>query len=201
MNIIPGTNMKRIMFALVMFCMGALWANGTFAQVQNVEKGDRVRLSVLDTSTFKYNRISGHFFEVRGEYIFITRGDSTFQYPLFTVRELEISTGVKRRTGRGALIGAALGGTLLGIYASVETSKNTSDYNSYTNNESAWEFPSLGDPFLDGFTIGAFLGGGVGAIIGSMVQSDVWEKANWQLAPIAYTNNNKGAALRFQIRF
>lgn len=193
--------MKSLAFIIATCWLWSAMGDLAFAQLPIPQNGDRVRLSVLDTKTFKYNHIRGDFIEISGEYMLISRGNSTIQYPLFTVGELEISNGVKRKTGSGALIGAALGGTFLGMYASVESSKSSSDDDDFINNDYEWEFPTLGDPFIDGFIIGALLGGSVGALVGSAVQSEVWEKANWQLAPLAYSDGNKGAALKLQIRF
>jgi outer membrane lipoprotein SlyB len=192
--------MKRIMLTLVLFCLGAIWADVTFSQVHVVKKGDRVRITLMDQSTYAYSHVRGDFIEISGDHFKIAQKDSTVQYPMAFVRKLEINTGSKRRTGRGALIGAASGGFLFGIAAMGSGSGSSSD------SEDPWGFDNIelfssGESFLIGFTAGALLGGGVGAIIGSTVKTEKWELANWQLTPLAYSDGKKGAALRIQIRF
>ncbi len=157
---------------VVLFVMFTL-SKITFAQVNTLKKGDRIKLSAPSVSK---KPLVGTFMTRSNTLtvLYRSKDDSTYYIINTLIDRIYISSGKKRNTGRGALIGAVSGGLILGITASV------------TNSEIETKIdPDISGGFeyvVVGAAIGILGGGAVGAIIGAINQTEQWERMPVQIS-------------------
>jgi len=93
-------------------------------------------------------------------------------FPFFDIAKLEISSGIKMKTGRGALTEAIIGGLVIGVTAGTSSGGSCA--------EDEWlcseEMFNSGEKFLAGAAIGALAGGTIGAIVGSFYKVERWKE-------------------------
>lgn len=136
------------------------------AQTEGVKEGDRIRVTA---PTVESGKIKGTVSSFTSEMLMVSVKDTTLFIPNISIRKLEISTGQKRNTGKGAIIGAVSGGLILGI-VSVATNKPC--------REGDWCFFEMsdGEAFGFGALAGALGGAANGAIIGTFIKTDRWKE-------------------------
>ena len=161
----------------------------TDAQVTGVEKGDKVRVTAPEQLTAKTR---GIITGISRDSLQFMRHDSVLHVSLSSIQKLEVSTGIKRSAGRGALIGAGSFGLTLG-FIMMATDKTCSS-------DDLWcmDLFSRSDSFKLGFVSGALLGGVSGAIIGHFIKRDRWEKIN--LEPLTLASHPDGSIPAIGIR-
>lgn len=197
-NKIKEIMIMRVIVSCIFMCVLATFMfDDGYSQILYPQEGDKVRLTYRDEN-HNIHRISGKYSGMTDGKLFIVRADSVSQFEPSMVQKMEVSTGAKKRTGRGAIIGAATGGIILG--AIVGASGGSSG-----NSDSEWfddmELYSSGEGFLGGFFVGALLGSGVGAIVGSNLRTDKWQRVALDVQPEVSIRKDGSFGLRFAIRF
>ena len=160
--------MRKILI-LAVILMGWLLLDPAiaFAQDLKVQPGDKIRVTYVGVVTTK---TSGIMQGVSDDSLEILKGDATMALALSSIRRLDISMGQKRRTGRGAWIGALTGGLLVGLIAMASDTECTSD------DDWCIDFFSPGEAFGGGFLVGALGGTLVGVAVGSVIKTDRWKQ-------------------------
>lgn len=157
-----------------------LLANPAQAQIDSLKKGDRVKLIAPSVSG---KALIGNIVmrSPSVTYLFRFRDDSTYHIPNSSIEHLSISRGKKRRTLRGAVIGAASGGLLLGIVAvATNPEPDPCDEDPYFLC-GAFEFSDT-EAFGIGALVGGVVGAAAGAIIGTFVRADRWERVSLDIS-------------------
>lgn len=147
------------------FMVGIYISPASAQQFQNLEEGDRIRIS---TPVVKPNTITGTVSILDGSVVALSVKDSLVYVSESLVQNVEISTGKRRVIGRGMLIGAVSGLLLSGLI------------NSYLNDacrvgEDCIFANSNGEAFIRGGTTGLIFGGLSGAIAGFFIRIDRWK--------------------------
>lgn len=137
--------------------------SGLLAQTGLLSPGDSLRVTA-----------SGYFiYPVTGRYQTITEdtlqfhlGGRSLTIPLQDIRHLEISSGWRRQTGCGALIGSIAGDIGLGVVSAIAVSEDQSTYT----------VPTPVGASVGGGVIGAIGGAAVGALVGSRFKRVHWRE-------------------------
>jgi hypothetical protein len=175
-----------------------LFESIAWAQTDILKPGDKIRVTIINNSkAFEpTSKITGIITEHSEDSLQISHHDSTYILSMISVQKLEVSTGQRRRGGRGAAIGAMTGGIISGLISM------SSDYEC-SSDSSDWciDLFSPGESFLIGFAGGAFLGVILGGIIGHNIKTDRWKLVQLNLSPVTNPNGKQSGKFNLKINF
>lgn len=152
----------------VLFLVAVLRLPAAHAQSPAVAPGDRIR--VTTTESFQ---LIGTLSAMSPDSLELTTEEREVRIPLNMVERFEVSTGQKRNTGKGALIGLAVGGLALGLASLAADGESEC-----AGGDLCFDFPPPGVRFVIGGVLGGLIGAGVGALIGRSSRSDRWERVS-----------------------
>ena len=144
---------------LVALALLASQASGTAAvAAQALEPGQRVRLAA---PSMGLERFEGRLVRLDGDSLGVMAGDGLRTVPRSAVSGLERYDGVGRRTGRGALVGAAVVAAFVAqdILRKPEQCRGSGNY---------------GQRCTAVLTLSTAAGAGLGALIGAAIRHERW---------------------------
>ncbi|WP_141691487.1 hypothetical protein [Rhodohalobacter halophilus] len=152
--------MKCLIFISITFMLYSITAQSINAQSDILKPGSTVRVSSLLTDE---GPIIGTIEELTEFDIAVNYRNRIIYIPYHTIEQLEVHTGIRRRTGRGALIGLGSGAVLGGLIGAITYTECVSEgwFDCMFTYDSRAE--SAG---LNALLLGA-VGGLTGAIIGA----------------------------------
>jgi len=160
---------KRTGFYIIFGLLFAHLIQSTaWAQVNNINVGDRVKIyaPVAQTKT-----LFGTVNNITSAEIFLLSNDGYFIIPLNSIRRIHVSTGKKRNTGKGALIGLS-GGAFLGGMISLVTYEECDDSEPFG---CVLDF-SKGESFALGAAAVGLSGLVLGTVVGAIIKTDRWHR-------------------------
>lgn len=169
--------MKPLLWKFIVMLLLTVHANTGYAQIERIEKGDKVR---IEAPTISITPITGDVNEISNQGILLYGSSDEI---LFNAMDrLEVGK-FKRRTWRGALIGGATGGLVIGLI-------NLGQNDPCPINETCFFDWTDSEAFL----IGAVVGGVPGLLIGGIIGSTI-EGVNWKT--IRINVSDRPLAIRF----
>ncbi|PKD45172.1 hypothetical protein [Rhodohalobacter barkolensis] len=144
-----------------------------WAQVNNINVGDRVRISApaAQTKTLYRKTLFGTVNNITPEEIYLLSNNEYFIIPFNSIRRIHVSTGKKRNTGKGALIGLS-SGALLGGMISLVTYEECDDSEPF----GCWLDFSKGESFVLGAAALGLSGLVLGTVLGAIIKTDRWHR-------------------------
>ena len=145
-----------------------LFQSVALAQFSSLNNGDRVRIFAPD---IRSKMIEGDIFHITSSEIFLNSQGYDVIIPFNLIDRMDISTGTKRNTGKGALIGltgGALVGSLVGLasYRDCDSDEFMGCFLHFSQGESA----------LLGAAVGGLVGLVAGTVIGTVTKTYRWER-------------------------
>lgn len=138
------------------------------------------------------SRVSSTLLDINSDSLHFTYRDSTMWLPFSDIEKLQVSTGTRRNTGRGALIGAGAIGIPFGLFTMANTGTCSED-----------DFICFkiepGATFTAGFLAGGAAGALAGGLIGYHTITDKWENVKISPQPPILYGKQQYPGLRIKV--
>lgn len=188
-GIMTTSIIRRTIFC---FSLGLFIGMGVPADARGqVSPDDRVRITLRQYPEIPSAAVVGVFDEARGDTLYLrsnSTDDRPYRYSLDSVESIEVSSGSRRFTRRGALIGSLSLGGILGL----RLYKTNNDF-----------ILSDSEAFIVGLTTGGVTGAILGAVIGRFVSREQWTPVTLHprigVSAVPYPGRGGGISVRIGI--